>query len=288
MKTRCEWSSLYTCEIKREQLLTVPFVFPVDSLIGASLCISVPVCPLHHAMPSSGGRVGSPWCPPSADGSFVPRSSTSGGSSAACVASQQDASLESSESASSPWDASTRCSPLSGSISVRWFAGPSATRWDLRSERFRLWHRAHFCRWIMVIGASFDVSLFCSCTLLVYLFYFIYGGSLTSCPHFLAAPLLSLFLTFYWNLWIHLDKLWFRASFFCSAVCGRRTNGPDYPDPDAEGQRRTEGRLSGHGCDGQPSLPKPRISWWIGCPAGLWHPCHWAQPLTYPTGHRRR
>lgn len=129
MKMRYEWSSLYSWEIMRKQLLTVPFIF--FSLIGASLCISVPVCPLHHVMPSSGGRAVSQWCPPSADGNFVHRSSTSGGSSAACVASLQGASQESSESASSPWAASTRCLPLSGSVSVRWCAGPSATRWDL-------------------------------------------------------------------------------------------------------------------------------------------------------------
>lgn len=106
-------------------------IFPFDSLIGASLCISVSVYPHRHVMPSSGGKAVSQWCLLSADGSFDLRSSTSGGSSVACVALQQDASQEFSENVNSPWAASTRCLHLSGSISVKWCVGPSAIRWDL-------------------------------------------------------------------------------------------------------------------------------------------------------------
>lgn len=138
----------------KEETAAFIYFFPLDSLIGASLCISVPAYPLHHVMPSSGGRAVSQWCPPYADGNFVHRSSTSGGSSAACVALPQGASLESSESESSPWAASTRCLPLSGSISVRWCAGQSATRWEANvllicaNERFLLDDdkgASHFC-----------------------------------------------------------------------------------------------------------------------------------------------
>jgi len=72
------------------------------------------------------------------------------------------------------------------------------------------------------------------------------------------------------------------------AICGGRPFRTDNQDTHAERQRGQGRCIPGFGWSWRPfPFPKSRISRWPGCPAGMWHPCHRAEPLSYFAGHWR-
>lgn len=73
------------------------------------------------------------------------------------------------------------------------------------------------------------------------------------------------------------------------AICGGRPLGTDNQDTHAERQRGKGRGFPGFEWSGrQFPLPQSRISRRSRCPAGMWHPRHWAEPLSYIVGHWRR
>lgn len=122
----------------------------LHSWAGVRRHTSGAVFPVHRDMPSSAGATGAPLFVRSGAGSSDLSSSTSCGSSGACVALQRAGSPRSSRRGSFLWDDSTRCSRLSGSTIGRWCVGPSATRWDALSLTVRPLHtfRAAVAKWL--------------------------------------------------------------------------------------------------------------------------------------------